>query len=312
MRLVKEIHPLLGSYQLKSGVYHFYRNEYPQAVKFLRKALDSAAGCPQGEEPIVRFFLTQTFLSWSESSEDDGDIEAALEACRRALDVEPGFPDLHSRLGRLLEQTGDLEEAAGSYRRATELNPEYAEAHRALGFVRLRAGAAEEAAEAFATVFSLAVATLETPYRTGLQALQGGDVEGAEQAMREAFFRRPDLFNYHYRQGLRRLKAGEFEAALTHLEAAGNLGHRFADLDNYLGVAYAELGRTQEAIGSFKRSIDCNPGYLAARLNLGFTCAGAGYMREAEEELARALELDPSTHAARAKLEEIRAAKEST
>ena len=32
MRLLKEIQNLMGNYHLKSGVYHYYRNEYPPAV----------------------------------------------------------------------------------------------------------------------------------------------------------------------------------------------------------------------------------------------------------------------------------------
>jgi tetratricopeptide (TPR) repeat protein len=127
--------------------------------------------------------------------------------------------------------------------------------------------------------------------------------------MRAAFLRRPDLFDYHYRRGLRLLKAGSYADAIEHLESACDLGPRFADLVNYLGVAYAEVGRTEEAIAAFRRALEKNPSYLVPRLNLGFTLAQAGQPREAEEELARALEIQANCPPARAKLEEIRSAR---
>ena len=54
MRLLKEIYDLLGNYQLKSGVYHFYRNEFAAAVKFLRKALAEPGERSEADEPIVK------------------------------------------------------------------------------------------------------------------------------------------------------------------------------------------------------------------------------------------------------------------
>jgi tetratricopeptide (TPR) repeat protein len=309
VELRKEIHNLLGSYHLKSGVYHFYRNEFAQAVRFLRKALDNATDGEEGEGPTVLFYLTQTYLAWAEASEEEGDVREAQEACRKAIEVQPDYPDLHYRLGRLLDLTGRPDEAAASYRRAIELNPDYIEAHRALGFTCLRVGSTDEAGEAFASVFSLSVGAIEKPYRSGLQALQAGDLAASEMAMREAFLRRPDLFDYHYRRGLRLLKAGKYPEAAEHLEAASDLGPRFADLVNYLGVAYAELGRTEEAIAAFRRSVESNAAYLVARLNLAFTLAQAGQGREAEEELVKALEIQPHCPPARAKLDELRGAR---
>ena len=39
MRLLSEIRNYMDNYHVKSGVYHYYRNEFSQAAGFLRKAL---------------------------------------------------------------------------------------------------------------------------------------------------------------------------------------------------------------------------------------------------------------------------------
>ena len=65
MRLLKEIQNLMGNYHLKSGVYHYYRNEYPQAVDFLRKALKDD-GLRESERRTVRYYTTRP---WSSSRE---------------------------------------------------------------------------------------------------------------------------------------------------------------------------------------------------------------------------------------------------
>jgi tetratricopeptide (TPR) repeat protein len=56
--------------------------------------------------------------------EEEGDTDGALEAYRRALELEPDLPEIHLNLGRLLHEKGELAAAESHYRQAVELDPD--------------------------------------------------------------------------------------------------------------------------------------------------------------------------------------------
>ena len=110
MRLLKEVHNLLGNYHLKSGIYHYYRNEYKQAAEFLRKGLSDPA-IAEADRRNAKYYLTLSLLDLAQKLRDAGDTEAGVEQLRAAAEISPTFPDIHYRLGRLLEELGQLDEA---------------------------------------------------------------------------------------------------------------------------------------------------------------------------------------------------------
>ena len=57
----------------------------------------------------------------------------AIEALRKAIDLEPNLLDGHYTLADAFYHQGDLKNAVASYRRAIELKPDYAIAHYNLG-----------------------------------------------------------------------------------------------------------------------------------------------------------------------------------
>jgi tetratricopeptide (TPR) repeat protein len=72
----------------------------------------------------------------------------------------------------------------------------------------------------------------------------------------------------------------------------------FADAENNLGAAYLALGRSKEAIESFKRAIRINPALANAHYNLGLVLHASGNRVAAVRQYAllRALESDLAPH----------------
>lgn len=75
--------------------------------------------------------------------------EEARDAYRRALVLEPGHPDAHLNLGRLLHEDGAVEEAEAHYRRALGARPDDATAAFNLGVALEDLGRLDEAARAY-------------------------------------------------------------------------------------------------------------------------------------------------------------------
>jgi tetratricopeptide (TPR) repeat protein len=306
MRLLEEIRSLMGNYHVKSGIYHYHRSEFKQAVDFFRKALRDEPNLTEGDLRTARYYLTQTFVDSAEKLETKGDLEAAARDYARAAEVSPDFPDIRYRLGRVLEQLDRGEEAIEEYRRAIACSEPYLAARIALAFCLLRAGRDDEAATAFDEALALRIERIREPFEKGIRRLREGMRAEAEEFFRETFHSSPERFADLVRVSLDFLKAAEYEKALAALDEAIALSPKFADLHNSRGIALAELGRLDEGIAAFRRSASLNPDYMVPKLNLAFAQLRAGQFKEAESQLEAVLEQDPNQTAASAKLEELR------
>jgi tetratricopeptide (TPR) repeat protein len=299
----------MGSYHVKSGIYHYYRNEFKQAVDFFTKALKDEPNLGDSDRRTARYYLTQTFTQSAEKLAGSGDLEGAVRDYVRATEVSPEFPDIRYSLGRTYEALLRTDDAIDQYRRAIASNASYDHARTALAFCLLRAGRDDEAAEAFAAVLELRMRRLSDPHHKGLQRLREGMASEAEEFFREAFLSAPNKFEGHYRIALKALKAENYEKALEELDEAIALGPKYGDLHNFRGVALCELGRVEDGIAAFRRAIALNPDFSFAKINQAFAHLRIGQFKDAEHVLEGLLLQDPSQSVAAAKLEELRTGK---
>src|SRR5512145_1200123 len=176
MRLLQSVRSQLGNYHLKSGIYHFYRNEFKQAIEFFAKALQNPERLDEADLRMTRYYLTQTHITAGELAEEAGDLPRAIESYETALADSPEYPDIHFRIGMLWVRLGDLEKAVASLRRAVEIHPSYLEAHVHLAFTLLSCARMTEAMEEFEKVRAITVATVEDPFRQAQEAAARGDL----------------------------------------------------------------------------------------------------------------------------------------
>ena len=71
---------------------------------------------------------------------EQGQLDEAIAACRRAIQLKPDDADAHYNLGTFLARTGRLAEAVAAYREAIALRPDHAESHCNLGYVLQKQG----------------------------------------------------------------------------------------------------------------------------------------------------------------------------
>jgi tetratricopeptide (TPR) repeat protein len=305
MRLLKEVQNLTGTYHVKSGMYHYYRNEYRQAAEFLLKALDDP-DLTEADRRNSRYYLTLSLLDLAHKLRDAGEADEALETLQQASEVSPDYPDIHFRLGQLLERMDRLDEALAEYREATRCEADFLDAHVSLAFCLLGQGKRDEAAEAFRVAFAVKQKQIDTPFHEGMTQLQDGDLDRASETFHEVFRAVPQLANACLKKALDWLRAEEHEKALAELDRALERNPRYPDLHNFRGVVLHELNHREEAIKAFGLSAALQPRYLVPRLNLAFALLRVGEYKLAEAELERILELDPQEPAATAMQEELR------
>ena len=292
MRSLKAVREHFRTYHLKAGIFHFYRGEHGPAVDFFTKALDHDELHPADRRAAL-YYLVQTRIGAAERFESKGEPDRAIDEYRKALEVIPSYPDVQLRLGRALRRRGRREEAVHHIHQALELNEGYVGAWVELGLARLDANRIEEAKEAFRSAQRARESRAWIDLDKAEQSIDEGCLDDARDIYRHLFQQDLSSFQELFREALKFLRAERWEEAAVKLEEASRLCPRFADVQNYLGVALAEQRRFDEALVAMRRSVSINPDYLVAWLNLAFVAHACERRDEARAALERVLQREP-------------------
>lgn len=123
-------------------------------------------------------------LEEARASLEEGDLERAREALRRAVEENPDDSSALVDLGYLALGAGDADEAAGLFRQALERDSGNIDALRALATIHGRAGRGDDALEAASAVAEAQPEDQLAAIEVADLALELGRLEEAEAAFR--------------------------------------------------------------------------------------------------------------------------------
>ncbi|MCE2397075.1 tetratricopeptide repeat protein [Candidatus Poribacteria bacterium] len=111
----------------------------------------------EGKRQLERFreIKAKERFNLAEQSLKEGEIDEALTAFQRALDMDAAFAPAYARLSAIALQQNDLETAAEYLQQALEIRPNFAAGHYQLGSIYHKKGEAEKAIESFETALQL-------------------------------------------------------------------------------------------------------------------------------------------------------------
>lgn len=139
-------------------------------------------------------------------------------------------------LGNSIVQSGQLQRAVEAYRKAIELDPDYQAAYANLGVVYYQLEQLDLAAQQYEKALELDPKDGDVAYNLGALKLQQALLSGGQPD--------PDLL----------------EQAIDQLQQALELSPDLAEPHFSLGVAYAALNRTEDAIAAFERFLELDSG----------------------------------------------------
>lgn len=195
-------------------------------------------------------------------------FSAAVDCLQQARALAPGDPVLLNVLGKSLNNLGQLEAAADAFREAIQQRKHFAEAHNNLGHVLRAQGKLSDAADAFRTAasvdpgFAKAHKNLATIYQ-----LQG-KTRRAISSLRRGLELAPDdpLAQANLADLL--LQRGHHGEALATYRMAVRLKPDFVDALIGLGAILQQEEQLDEALESYRRAFELAPDNEAALYGL--------------------------------------------
>ena len=133
-----ELHPSDPELHYYLGSLHEYLSRPAAAIESYRTALRLGGGKPNAARYWLRLGIAQNSV---------GEVAAAEESFRTALEQNPNFAEGHFRLGKLRVQEGDHIEAERLFAQAVKLDPSLTEAAYSWGLALVRNGQAAEGRE---------------------------------------------------------------------------------------------------------------------------------------------------------------------
>ncbi|MDA8017851.1 MAG: tetratricopeptide repeat protein [Thermoanaerobaculia bacterium] len=231
-----------------------------------------------------------------------GQLEAAVDIYRRAVENDPESPEARRDLGALLAQTGKYRESADQYRAAVRLEPDKA-LHRfslALVLEQLENSGGEALVE-----FRRAV-ELEPDYQEFRRAL--ADRLAQLSLFAEALSHFEHLLNdeptdQEARLGRAkvRMASGDLDGALADARIVAREAERTAlraEGLGLLGEALAHKGDGPGAMNAYRKALELEPEFAGAHFGLGNLLGVAGRYPDSAASYRRALEIDPGRSAA--------------
>lgn len=281
-----EGHLRLGRYFLENDVTGRAVSEFEAAVRL----------APERAE--AHYNLGNALRLW-------GDAPGAEKALRKALEIQPRFPETHFVLGLLFgDRVGSEHLGLSEFEAAIAQKPSYAEAHFNIGIIHWKAGETERALAAFRRAAKENPESAEYRVRLAQTLAQLDQVMEAIAELKRAVALNPDSFETHYQLGRTLLKQNENKkAAQRHLEIAKRLKQEgrtaVASDQSYLsyqqGLSALEQGRFQEAIDLLTAALEGADNVPTIRSALGIAYQHRGDSVKASEEFRRVIAFDPDS-----------------
>jgi predicted CXXCH cytochrome family protein len=183
-------------------------------------------------------------------------INEAIDSLRRAIALDPEYPQAANNLGGMLRETGDFRGAEEAYRQAIRAQPDFAAAHTNLANLLSEHANFSEAQYHFEKAIEQDPSYLEARLEYS-RALMRKEMYSKAQAQLEPALRlNPDHPEVHHALGDVLALQGRIDQALTRYRDALRIDPKFAPAHFSLGLILAGQGKSGEALASFQKAAE--------------------------------------------------------
>ncbi|MDR2944212.1 MAG: tetratricopeptide repeat protein [Methanosarcinales archaeon] len=237
---------------------------------------EDAARCY--DEILIRY-PKDAFALYQKSvlEEKAGQLDTALESIEKALKYEPENAEYLYSKGFILYRKKRLNEAIGWFDKALDIDPFFFAAADYKCLCLMALGIYDElilSCRDYIGRFE-AFAGQAPP----IDSDHGGDLFGRESEVIE----KEDIWRLYSYLSFSYMKLGAFRQAEEILIKELEFDYEKSRVYYYLGLVQNALGKYEHAASSYERSLESEPGFTAARVNLGLVYAKAAETKTREE-----------------------------
>jgi len=290
---VAESHPdtNLEAYQMCLKGRFYWNKKTPagleKAHEFFEKALVEDPACALAYSGLADTYTLMAGYGLAPPSEM---WPKAKAAALKAIASNPQLPEPHAALGSVLTfYDRNWAEAELEFRKALELRPQFAEAHLRYGFYFMATGRLEQALRRARIAHQLDPLSPSTTAAETMVLTYMGRSEAAIRRCKEALEMHPYFIELRYVLGMAYQRLGRFDDAIAAFEAGATISGREPLFLCWLGAAYADAGRRDQALEILEELKQReNDGGPPLHLPFAVVYTALGQKNEAFERLFRA------------------------
>ena len=234
----------------------------------------------------------ETSFSRAAALHQSGDLEGAAAEYRRFIAEHPASVEARSNLGVVLARLGRFEEAIAAYGEALAIAPANTPVRLNLALAFYKSARLTEASEAFDRVLAEQPANLQARYLSADCKLQLGRPADAVTLLEPLTATQPDDPALSYLLGMAYLGSGDEKKGQLLIDRILRHGDS-AEAHVLMGVAKRRAGDLKEAVEDLKRAVALNPKLPGVRALYGQALLEAGNPDLAKSELEAELASNP-------------------
>jgi tetratricopeptide (TPR) repeat protein len=218
-----------------------------------------------------------------------GLLPEALAQYRRSENAEASY-----RIAGILSRTGRVDDAVEAYRRAIELDPMWPAPLYDLAVMYADSGNPEQAIASYRDAIRLDASFVEAYVNLAFHLTEGGRLDEACMCLQRARDLDPQNATAASNLSSVLVKLDRYADALATLRVAIDLQPKDPWFHNQLGSIYRLLRRPDEALAEYQRSVELDPSIARLHVDLGDQQALMGRLEEAIAEYELAIGMEPN------------------
>ena len=209
------------------------------------------------------------FNNLGNSYSEVGNIDQAMVALERAVEINPSLAESRMNLGNIYLKKDRVTDAIFEYRAALEINPNDDKMHNNLGNAYARRGWHNDAIGEYTQSLRLNPDYIDAYKNLAKTYCNQQMFAMAQSTLKEAIGLEPKNADLYHQLGEVYSDMGHYETAIVHYKKTLKIKRDYAEAYYGLGLCYNGLGNVEDEIRAYKRALSIKPDMAAVLMNLG-------------------------------------------